>query len=63
MAIKKRKRNVSLTVEQDLDEFFEKLCHKVLEIDDKQLHFKKSKNDVYNRALEYSLEHVNEWYR
>ena len=63
MSLKKRKRNISLTVEQDLDDFMEKLCHKVLEIDDKVLHFKKSKNDVYNRALEFAIEHLNDWYK
>lgn len=44
-----------------MDEFFENCTHKIIVIDDKEVKITKSKNFLYNLALEYALENVNDW--
>lgn len=58
---KARKISISLSVNRDLDELFEKLSKKVIEVDGQKVVFTKSKTDIYNRALEYAVENINEW--
>ena len=63
MGAKQRKRGISISVHPDLDDLFGKLSHKVIEINGQKLQFTKSKNDIYNRALEYAVEHIEEWFK
>lgn len=52
-----------MSVTEDLDDLFSKLSKRVIEVDGQKVHFTKTKNDIYNRALEFAVEHVNEWLR
>jgi len=52
---------VGISVNKSLDDFFNSLCNKVVEVNGKKVFFTKNKNDLYNRALEYAVEHINEW--
>lgn len=56
-----KKKSVALSVNKSLDDFFSELCKRVIEVDGKKVYFTKNKNDIYNRALEYAIEHINEW--
>lgn len=61
--VKPRKRSVSISVHPDLDELFIRLSQKIIEVDGEKLKFTKSKNDIYNRALEYAVEKIDEWFK
>lgn len=60
---KAKKISISLSVNKDLDDLFEKVSKKVIEVDGQKVVFTKSKTDIYNRALEYAVENINEWLR
>ena len=55
------KISISLSVNKDVDLLFEKISKKIIEVNGQKILFSKSKNDIYNRALEYAIEHINEW--
>jgi hypothetical protein len=61
MLEKTKKISISLSVNKDLDDLFEKVSKKIIEVDGTKVVFTKSKTDIYNRALEYAVENINEW--
>lgn len=56
-----KKVPVTLSVYPDIDKLFEELAHKVIEINDEKINIRRSKNDVYNRAIEFAVEHIDDW--
>lgn len=62
-ARRSKKISISLSVNKDLDDLFDKVSRKVIEVDGQKVVFTKSKTDIYNRALEYAVENINEWLR
>jgi len=58
---KAKKISISLSVNKDLDDLFDKVSKKIIEVDGTKVVFTKSKTDIYNRALEYAVENINEW--
>lgn len=57
----KKKISVSLSINKSLHGFFKGLTSKVIEIDGKKIHSSRTVNEMYNRALEYAIENINEW--
>lgn len=57
----KKKQSVTLSVNKSLHDFMKSRASKVIEVNDKKIYSSKTVNDVYNRALEFAIERVNEW--
>jgi len=55
------KVSVTISVSRDVEGLFQQLTQKTIEINGKKILFKKSRNEIYNRAIEYAIEHINEW--
>lgn len=58
----KNKKTISLSINKDVDDFFESLRFKVIVIDGKKIQLTNTKNEIYNRALEYAMIKINDWF-
>lgn len=56
-----QKKSVSISIDKGIDDFFQKHINKVINIEGHEILITKSKNQLYNLALEYALENANEW--
>lgn len=56
------KISVSISINADVDRLFERLCSRVVEVDGEKIVFSTTKNEVYNKALEYAIKNINEWF-
>lgn len=56
-----KKKSVTLSVNKSLDDFMLLRSKKVIEVNGQKIYSSRNKNDVYNRALEYAVEHCDEW--
>lgn len=56
-----QRRSVSISVDRGIDEFFDKCTKKVINIDGHEVIVTKSKNELYNLALQFALEHADHW--
>ena len=61
-ANKTRKIPVSLSINKDIDSLFDRLTTKVIEVEGQKINVSRTKNDIYNKAIEYAIENINEWY-
>jgi hypothetical protein len=57
---------VQIHVPKQLDELFERVRHKIITHEDDDGHIEKldvskSKPEIYRRALEYAVEHLDKW--
>ena len=57
----KKKLSVTLSVNKSVDDFMKLRSNKVIDVDGKKIYSSRTKNEVYNRAIEYAIEHCNEW--
>jgi len=57
----KRKVSVSISMNKSMQDFFKEHSSKVIEVNGKKIYSSKTMNDVINNALEFAVEHVNEW--
>jgi len=52
---------VTISIPKSMDQFFERVSRKVIQVGEERIELKKKKTAVLVRALEYSLEHAEEW--
>lgn len=57
----KKKKSITLSVNKSVDDFMAVRSSKVIDVDGHKVYTSKTKNDVYVRAIEYAIEHCNEW--
>jgi len=60
---KGNKTNINLSVNTDIHDLFKKLTVKEIMVNDNKVMITKTLTDVYNRALEFAVENVNEWWK
>ena len=53
--------SLSISIDKDIDLFLRKCTDKVIEIGNEKINIHKSKNELYNDALKYALEHADDW--
>ena len=58
-----KKVSISISISKDIDDYLSKCANKIINIDGTELETGKSKNQLYNDALEYAMENMNEWFR
>ena len=56
-----KKKSVTLSVNKSVDDFMARRSSKVIEVDGRKIYSSRTKNEVYARAIEYAIEHCNEW--
>lgn len=57
----KKKRSLSVSINESLFLFYKELSTKVIEVDGKKIYTSRTTNEVINRALEFAAENINEW--
>ena len=62
MVLKSKKIPVSISINKDIDQLFERLTTKVIEVEGQKINVTRSKNELYNKAIEYAIENINDWF-
>jgi len=55
------KVSVTISVNRDVENLMLRLSTKTIVVNNEKIMFKKSRNEIYNKALEYAIENINEW--
>lgn len=55
------KKSVSLSVDNDIDDFFEDFKVQAIEIQGKEIKLTKSKNELYIEALRFAIRNADSW--
>jgi len=56
-----KKKSVTLSLNKSVDDFMAYRSSKIIEVDGRKVYTSRNKNDVYARAIEFAIEHCNEW--
>jgi len=56
-----KKKSVTLSVNKSVDDFMARRSSKIIEVDGRKIYTSRTKNEVYSRAIEFAIEHCNEW--
>ena len=55
------KKAVSISVDKDIDDFMERMRTKIINIDGQEIRMNRKKSEIYSKALEYAMEHADDW--
>lgn len=55
------KKSVTLSVDTDIDEFFDSMRVKIVKLQGKEVKFIRTKNELYLEALRFSIENADKW--
>lgn len=62
---KRVKVSVTISVDEDVDKFFEACCHEVIDTRESpikmQINTEDTKNSFYNRAIKYAIKNAGKW--
>ena len=55
------KKSITLSVDKDIDEFFENFRTKTLIIQDQEIRMTKTKTELYTDAIRYAMQNADKW--
>ena len=58
-----KKKTINLSVNKEVHTLFQELTIKEIEVAGRKISIKRQLTDIYNRALEYAVENIDEWLR